>query len=290
MDDLLQALQAAGIRVEHEVSARRLSTFAAGGMVSHYVLPATPEQLQRSMQLLSSTHYHVLGGGSNTLVGDFGLQWVIGTRALLGIRREGTFVECAAGEMLPNLAKFACANGLAGVEFACGIPGTVGGALRMNAGAYGQDMSQTVQRAVVVTAEGICTVDKQQLQLRYRASSIVGVVASVTFALRESSPEEVERTQQDMQAARHATQPHQASLGCVFKAAGGVPAAKYIVGCGLRGTKIGQAQVSGVHANFIVNMGGATARDYLRLVDVVKKAVYERYGVNLQEEFVHMHD
>lgn len=287
--DLLSALQDAGVEVQHDVSARKLSTFAAGGMVRHLALPATISQLQACLRILPRT-VHVLGGGSNTLVSDFGLEWVLCTRSLRGIEVSGTRIRAMAGEMLPNLSREAQAHGLSGLEFASGIPGTVGGALRMNAGAYGQDMAGSVVSTTLVTEAEVREADKASLALRYRDSRIVGVVAAVTFECAPKAPSAVLATMQDMQSARAAAQPHQPSLGCVFKASGGVSAAKLIQGCGLKGTRIGQAAVSGVHCNFIVNMGGATSRDYLRLVDVVKSSVYDRYGVYLEEEFVHMHD
>ena len=290
MEGLSEALQQEGIAVEHEVSARKLSTFAAGGMVQNLVLPADVAQLQAAIRLLSSVRYHVLGAGSNTLISDFGLEWVLSTRALKGIAVEGQTIRAAAGESLPNLAKAALEASLTGLEFCAGIPATVGGALKMNAGAYGQDMSHTVESALVVDAEGVRRVDKVDLGLRYRGSTIAGVVAEVSFRCAVAERTAIANTIRDMQSARAATQPHQASLGCVFKAAGGIPAAKLIQGCGLKGTRIGQAAVSGVHCNFIVNTGGATARDYLRLVDVVKRAVHDRYGIYLEEEFVHLHD
>lgn len=290
MEDVLQALLAAGIPVEYEVSGRKLSTFQAGGDVHHLLLPRTADELQTCLRLLSSRRYHVLGGGSNTLISDFGLEWVICTRRLKGVRVDGCEMVAAAGEMLPALSKEALEHGLSGLEFGSGIPATVGGALRMNAGAYGQDMAGVVTEAVVVTADEIKTVDKASLKLRYRDSQIAGVVAEVHFRLTEEDPAKIAAKIEDMQTARAANTPRQPSLGCVFKAASGVPAAKLIQGCGLKGTRIGQAQLSGVHCNYIVNTQGATARDYLRLVDVVKSAVYNRYGVYLEEEFVHMHD
>ena len=290
MNDVLSALASAGITVEHEVSGRKLSTFGAGGDVHNLVLPRNAAELQICLRLLAGTRYHVLGGGSNTLISDFGLQWVVCTRNMKGLCIEGNIMVAAAGEMLPMLSKAALEHGLSGLEFGSGIPATVGGALRMNAGAYGQDMAGVVTGAVVVTADEIKTVDKAALKLRYRDSQIAGVVAEVSFRLTAKAPADIAAKMEDMQTARAANTPRQPSLGCVFKAASGVPAAKLIQGCGLKGTRIGQAQLSGVHCNYIVNTQGATARDYLRLVDVVKSAVYSRYGVYLEEEFIHLHD
>lgn len=290
METISDALNRAGIRVEHDVSGRKLSTFAAGGDVRNLVMPKTIEELQQSLRILAPVRYHVLGGGSNSLISDFGLDWVLSTRDMKGIEIENDAVRAMAGEMLPALSAAATERGLSGLEFASGIPATVGGALRMNAGAYGQDMAAVVINATVVTAQTVEVVEKAALGLRYRDSRIKGVVGAVTFRLTAKDKNEIAATVENMRVSRSANSPRQPSLGCVFKAASGVPAAKYIQGCGLKGTKIGQAQVSGVHCNYIVNMQGATARDYLRLVDVVKSAVYERYGVYLEEEFVHLHD
>jgi len=290
MENILDALQKADIKVEHEVSGRKLSTFQAGGNVRNLLLPKNIEELQTCLRLLRHSRYHVIGGGSNTLISDFGLEWVICTRNMKGLRISGDEMVSAAGEMLPQLSKAALEHALSGLEFGSGIPATVGGALRMNAGAYGQDMAGVVTSAVVVTADEVKTSDKAALGLRYRDSQVSGVVAEVTFRLTPKATKEIAAKMEDMQTARAANTPRQPSLGCVFKAASGVPAAKLIQGCGLKGTRIGQAQLSGVHCNYIVNTQGATARDYLRLVDVVKSAVHERYGINLEEEFIHIHD
>ena len=290
MDTVSEALAKAGIRVDHGVPGRKLSTFAAGGDVLNLLLPKDIEELQCCLRLLSGVRYHVLGGGSNTLISDFGLEWVLSTRYLRGVTFDGDVMVAYAGEMLPSLSQAACDRGLSGLEFGCGIPATIGGAIRMNAGAYGQDMAAIVTSATVVTADSVDETDKAALGLRYRDSRLKGVVAKVTCRLTPRDPADIAAAMDNMRTARAANTPRQPSLGCVFKAASGVPAAKLIQGCGLKGTRIGQAQVSGVHCNYIVNSQGATARDYLRLVDVVKSAVYERYGVLLEEEFVHMHD
>ena len=290
MDDCLRQLLDRGVEVQHEVSARRLSTFGAGGMVANLVLPKDETQLSDAMRILQSTRYHVLGGGSNTLISDFGLQWVVCLRAFVGATVDGNVLTACCGEPLPALSKLAFEHGLGGLEFASGIPALAGGALRMNAGAYGQDMAAIVDGAYLVDHTGGQWVSKEALHLRYRASTFSGVAAKVRFVLTPSDPVAIQAKMEDMRLQRGRHQPHQPSLGCVFKASGATPAAKYIEACGLKGTRLGQAQVSGVHCNFIVNMGGATARDYLRLADKVRSAVYERYGVLLEQEFVHLHD
>lgn len=290
MEETAIRLQDMGVRVETGVSARKLSTFGAGGMVRYLVLPATCEQLQTCLRLLSSVRYHVLGAGSNTLISDFGLQWVVCLRDLVGIEPIGDLLQVGAGVSLPVLAKYALSIGKTGLEFASGIPASVGGALKMNAGAYSQDMASVVDSAYLVTADGGNWVDKERLQLRYRASSFAGIAAKVRFRLASADPDKIAAKMEDMRVSRARRQPHLPSLGCVFKAVSGTPAAKYIEGCGLKGTRIGQAQISGLHCNFIVNMGGATSRDYLRLAEKAKDAVYQRYGVQLQEEFIHIHD
>ena len=290
MDTIFDELRQRGVEVQQEVSARKLSTFGAGGMVHNLVLPADEEQLAYALSLLQGTRYHILGAGSNTLISDFGLQWVIALRAIDGIQVQDNLLTAGAGVMLPALSAAATAHGLGGLQFASGIPASVGGALRMNAGAYGQEMAAVIKEAYLVGPQGGRWVGKEGLGLRYRGSDWDGVAAKVRFRLQPADPAEIAKTVEDMRLQRARHQPHQPSLGCVFKAACGVPAAHYIEGCGLKGTRIGGAQVSGVHCNFIVNVGGATARDYLRLADKVKNAVYARYGVWLQNEFVHLHD
>lgn len=289
MEILLQQLQDNGIAVQHEVSARKLSTFGAGGMVHNLVLPATDDQLAVALGLLGNKA-HILGAGSNTLISDFGLMWVVSLRAMADLVVEDNCILAGAGALLPALSQCATRHGLAGLQFASGIPASVGGALRMNAGAYGQDMAAVVDSAYLVTAQGGRWVGKEALGLRYRGSTLDGVATKVRFRLQREDPDAIAAVVEDMRLNRARHQPHQPSLGCVFKAVNGVPAAHYIEGCGLKGTRLGGAQVSGVHCNFIVNMGGATSRDYLRLADKVKSAVYARYGVWLQNEFVHLHD
>ena len=199
-------------------------------------------------------------------------------------------VAAEAGASLARLADFACKQGLTGLEFAHGIPGTVGGAVCMNAGAYGGEMKQVVQSvAVLFPGEGVSVLSGEEMAFGYRRSLLTdrpdAVVLSAVFRLAPGDPETIRAAMRDLMARRRASQPLELpSAGSTFKRPAGHFAGTLIDQCGLKGLTVGGAQVSGKHAGFIVNTGGATAADVTALIAQVQARVFERTGVRLEPE------
>ena len=234
---------------------------------------------------------HVLGGGSNVLISDNGLNAVLSMKKLKGYAFDGDILRASAGEYLPLLSKAAYERELSGLEFACGIPATVGGAVKMNAGAFGKEMAGVLKSVTLLKNGEIVSTTPTELKMRYRDGRIgSAIVIEAELKLTSREKEKIEYEMRENDAARRRSQPKEPSLGSVFKRTGATAPAVYIQGCGLKGVRIGGAAVSGVHSNFIINMGGATSRDYLRLVDKIKNEVRARYAVELEEEFVFLRD
>ena len=290
MEKMIDALRAQSIEVETAVSGRTMSAFGSGGTLAYVLYPHDTEELKSCLAALVGYRYHVLGMGSNTLISDFGLGCVVSTRRLDGVFVEGECLRAYAGARLPVLAGIAQKAGLAGLEPLSGIPGSVGGACRSNAGAFGTSMSDLVEKVRLVGADFDRWVAPEELHWGYRSARFVGVVAEVVLRLTKDSSEAIAHRMQSVAAERRLRQPVGPSLGSVFKGVNGVPAARLIQSCGLKGVRLGGATVSGVHCNFIMNSGGATSRDYLRLAERIEEEVYQRHGVRLEREFVLMHD
>ncbi len=281
--------------IKPQASLAKLTTFRVGGMAEYLALPKTPQQLARVLawgkaQALPVT---LLGAGSNLLISDRPLNGlVICTRAL----RHSEFnlttgvVTAAAGEPWSSLAWKAARYGLKGFEWTIGIPGTVGGAVVMNAGAHGSETADILIEATVLSPQGTATVMKpSDLDFRYRTSNLQGRDGIVTTAIFQLSSGHDPITVKAATAAdlksRRATQPyHLPNCGSVFRNPLPHSAAKLIQAAGLKGYQIGQAQISTLHANFIVNLGGAQAADVLALIRHAQAVVYERDGIQLEPE------
>ena len=290
-EEIAKRIESQGICVEREVSARTLTTFGSGGFVHYVAYPVSVEQTLTFIEMAQGYRYHVVGAGSNLVISDYGLGCVLCLKRLKGYRFEGETLIASAGEFLPMLSKAAYEKGLSGLEFACGIPGTLGGALSMNAGAFGGELSQITEEIVLYKNGEVKKTTPKALGMRYRDGRLSGaVVLSATLRLTPKEKEAIRSTMEANTAAREKSQPKEQSAGCVFKRLNGVNPAVYVQGCGLKGVRIGGAAVSGKHCNFIVNLGGAESRDYLRLTERVKDKVRERYGVELEEEVVFLRD
>lgn len=263
-----------------------------GGPGDVVVFPRTIREVQRVVQTAHEFRVActVVGTGSNILVRDQGIRGVvIVTTGLRRMRQCGTSVIAEGGVSVSSLALFAAKRGLGGLEFACGIPGTVGGAIRMNAGAFGGQMSDVVNHVVVCTRQGrLRRLDKSELGFDYRDSLIStsgDMVVEATYSLVPSDTEILARKVDAFTRHRRATQPlDYPSCGSVFKRPPGDFAGRLISACGLRGTRIGGAQVSTKHGGFIINADNATASDYLRLIQLIQTEVRRQYGVPLEPE------
>jgi len=263
-----------------------------GGKADYLLFPTTFEQLQQAYKIAleAGIPITILGNGSNVLIKDGGIRGaVFNLTKLKAIRLEGEKVFAESGAALIDTSRFALEHTLTGLEFACGIPGSIGGALYMNAGAYGGEIADVLESATVLTRAGeIISVNKDDLDLSYRTSNIAKnnyVVLEAVFKLQTGQQEEIRAKMDELTYLRESKQPLEyPSCGSVFKRPPGHFAGKLIQDSNLQGTKIGGAQVSTKHAGFIVNVDNATADDYISLIRHVQKTVKENYDVNLETE------
>lgn len=274
----------------------RHTSFRVGGPARRMAFPKSGEQLVLLLSFAGECGARplVIGNGTNLLVPDEGLdRLVIDTSA--GLNRiepgkEPGTVVAEAGASLARLADFACKQGLTGLEFAHGIPGTVGGAVCMNAGAYGGEMKQVIQGvSVLFPEEGVKLLSNEEMDFGYRHSLLTdcpdAVVLSAVFCLAPGDPAAIRERMRDLMARRKASQPLEwPSAGSTFKRPAGYFAGTLIEQCGLKGLTVGGAQVSEKHAGFIVNKGGATAADVMALIARVQERVFEQTGVRLEPE------
>lgn len=273
------------------------TTFRIGGPCRAYVTPKDEETFLRTVLFLEAKKepFFVIGRGSNLLVSDSGFNgFVLSLREYLkNVRVEGNRLTAEGGALLSEIARAALQSGLSGLEFASGIPGTVGGGLVMNAGAYGSDLSESVVSASVLLPDGcVRTFTKEELDLSYRHSVLQenrGIVLSAVFELKPGDPASIRSLMDDLNARRREKQPLElASAGSTFKRPEGYFAGRLIEDAGLKGVSVGDAMVSEKHAGFIVNRAHATAKDVDRLIRLVIKKVEETSGVTLEPEVMYL--
>lgn len=269
------------------------TSFRIGGPARLAVVPPAAEQLQRVLKLCAKWGVRpiVLGNGSNVLAPDRGIDGVvILTGGLTGMGRIGErTLVCDSGVTLARLARFALECGLTGLEFAHGIPGTLGGGVFMNAGAYGGELKDVVAESSYLTLDGTeGALRGGEQEFGYRRSAYCGgerIVTSARLELLPGKPEEIQARMSELAARRREKQPLEyPSAGSTFKRPEGHYAAALIEVCGLKGASEGGAQVSEKHAGFVVNRGGATCADVLRLTDRVRETVLRQTGVTLELE------
>lgn len=270
------------------------TSFRAGGKADLLVLPQSEEDLKEILQLLAEDggRYMVIGNGSNILVKDGGYR---GTIVKLGdafgkIEISGELLTAGCGTLMSSVAHAALEESLTGFEFASGIPGSLGGAVFMNAGAYGGEMAQIIKEVKLLAKDGSreYTLTCQDLQLGYRHSILheTGDVAvSVTLQLAKGDKEAIRSEMKELAARRNEKQPVSLpSAGSFFKRPEGYFAGKLIQDAGLKGMSVGGAQVSPLHSGFIVNTGGASATDIIQLMEIVQASVLDQFGVKLEPE------
>jgi len=278
--------------IEENVSLARHTTIGTGGAARWFARPESVEALQEALRWArdAGARVEVIGLGSNVLVHDDGVDALVLRLAgeLAAAEVDGTELVAGGGATNAVCLHRARDAGLAGFEFASAIPGTAGGGVRMNAGAYGREWRDVLVDALVVDADGARTVPVAQLGLAYRRSSLVPgeVVARVRFRLEPGSPEAVKKKVSELLAQRKATQPtNKRTFGSVFKnPSPELGAVRAIEACGLKGHRIGGALISPRHANFIENGGGATSADCIALMTEARRRVHERFGVELEHE------
>ena len=269
------------------------TTFEIGGPADFYVIPEDFDEVRDVIAACkdAGVDYFVLGCGSDLLVSDEGYRGVIVAVAdgLVGVSVEDDEICCQAGVGLREASEMACELGLSGLEFACGIPGSVGGACFMNAGAYGGCMADALKEVRVLLPDGsVVDVPAGELDLGYRKSRIADegwVVLSATFGLNPGDPQKIRATMDDLTHQREEKQPLELpSAGSTFKRPEGYFAGKLITDAGLKGYQSGGAAVSKKHAGFVVNVGGATASDVHAVIEHVQDEVEHQFSVRLEPE------
>jgi UDP-N-acetylmuramate dehydrogenase len=268
----------------------QFTTFRIGGVADYFVEPVDPCDAVNIVNYAKNKDipYYVMGNGSNVLISDEGIRGLVLNleSGFSYMRHENGKIIAGAGVKMAKFVDFCIQNGYRGVEMLAGIPATVGGALVMNAGAYGGEMSDYVVEVQVVKNGEIKRLTKEESGFMYRNSKLrQAVVLEGVFELPKGNPEEVSRKRKELLLKRNDAQPVEIpNAGCIFKNPKDNYAAKLIEECGLKGKSIGGAMVSPKHSNFIVNYDKATAEDVIELIKIIRKTVKEKYGIKLELE------
>lgn len=272
---------------------KKHTTFRIGGPADYYLCPHSAKEIQKAVEICREENipYFILGNGSNLLVSDKGYRGAVIQlwKNVSDIRVDGCRIQAKAGASLAKIAAQAMEKGLTGMEFAAGIPGTLGGAVVMNAGAYGGEMKDILKEVLVMDKEGrIFTLKTEDLKLGYRTSIVKEkgyIVLAAVLELQPGDRNKIRDLMEDLKQRRAEKQPlDMPSAGSTFKRPEGFFAGKLIMDAGLRGFSVGGAQVSEKHCGFVVNTGEATASDVLTLIREVQKRVRENSGVELETE------
>lgn len=280
-------------QILEEEPMKKHTTFRIGGPAEYLILPLTTEEIADVIKLCRQEEipWYIVGNGSNLLVADEGVRGVVIQllRNFNQIQVEGCQIRMQAGAQNAAVAKRALDASLTGFEFAAGIPGTIGGAVVMNAGAYGGEMKDILKEVTVLDPNGmIRTIPAEELELGYRTSIIARkgyVVLEAVIVLKTGDPKEIKAAMDELKEKRVTKQPLEyPSAGSTFKRPEGYFAGKLIMDAGLRGFSVGGAQISEKHCGFVINKGNATAKDVTELMDETKKIVMEKFGVALEPE------
>ena len=295
--DIIEALKQIDSDLEMNINEKmsRHTTFKTGGPASLFIRPDSLEQLKKVVALLKRAEvpYFILGNGSNLLVSDKGYDGaIISTDKFTDIRLEDEkTIYAEAGVKNSAIAAFARDNSLTGYEFAAGIPGSLGGAVIMNAGAYGGEMKLIVKEVRALSPQGeIIRLDNEALRFDYRTSALKGkdfIVISALLELEKGDKDEISAQMNELALKRKEKQPLEyPSAGSTFKRPEGYFAGKLIEDSGLRGYTVGGAMVSDKHCGFVINKGEATSKDIYTLILNVQNTVYEKFGVKLEPEVI----
>ncbi len=270
----------------------RHTTFRIGGNADIFVTPESDAQILKAIKIaqMNNIPYYVVGNGSNLLVRDNGFRGVIIQiyKNFSRIDVHGSEIKAQAGALLSVVAKTALNNCLRGMECLSGIPGTIGGAVCMNAGAYGGEIKDIVTGIKVIKDNKIVTITNEEAGFGYRRSNIMSdkmIVLEVCISLEKGNSDDIRAKMAELMEQRNSKQPVELpSAGSTFKRPEGYFAGKLIDDSGLRGYSVGAAQISPKHCGFVVNNGGATANDVLKLIDNVSDIVMKKFGVRLEPE------
>lgn len=289
-EKLLEIMSSENVMVNQPLKNYTYTRF--GGQADFLVTPETYEQVQKIVKLANENKiaFTLLGNGSNLIIKDGGIRGIVMNLYKLNkVETNGDIIIAQSGAKIIDVSREALVKKLTGLEFACGIPGSVGGALFMNAGAYGGEIKDVLISTVIVDRLGhLHELSADKLDLSYRTSNIPDqgyIVLEATFALKVGDLDEIKAIMDDLTFKRESKQPLEyPSCGSVFKRPPGYFAGKLIQDSGLQGKQIGGAQVSQKHAGFIVNKDKCTAQEYIDLIHFVQKTVMEKYGITLERE------
>ena len=280
-------------KIQKDEPMKKHTTFRIGGPADYFIMPSNEKELAETIRVCRefSIPIYIVGNGSNLLVGDKGFRGAIIQlyKSMGTFQVEGNQITAQAGCSLAQIANAALDAALTGFEFAAGIPGTLGGAVTMNAGAYGGEMKDVLKEVTVMNQDGeILTIPADKLELGYRTSIIKTagyIVLEAVISLKKGNIEEITALSRKLSAQRIEKQPLEyPSAGSTFKRPEGYFAGKLIMDSDLRGYRVGGAQVSEKHCGFVINAGGATAEDVVTLMKNVTDIVYEKFGVKLEPE------
>ena len=289
--ELLNILDEENIKVDEPM--KKHISFKVGGPADFLVKPKTEEELRNVVEFAKKENvpFIVIGNGSNLLVKDGGIRGIVIELSdnFNNYEIDGNIIKAQSGALLAIIGRNAMKNSFTGFEFAAGIPGTLGGALAMNAGAYGGEMKQVVKTVRLMDRDGnIFELSNEEMKFEYRRSLLTTkdyIVLSAVIELQPGNVEEIKEIMADYSNRRSTKQPlNFPSAGSTFKRPEGHFAAKLIDDCGLRGLNLRGAQVSDKHCGFVINSGGATAKDILDLMFIVKSTVNAKFGIMLEEE------
>lgn len=276
--------------VKYNEPMSKHTTFKVGGIADTYITVNSKEKLLKVLELLKNEKITIIGNGSNLLVTDKGIRGIVLKYSANNCSINGKTVTVESGMTNARLANTLLKQNLAGYEFAAGIPGTIGGAIVMNAGAYGKEMKDVVESTEFIDLETnkIETLKNEEQEFEYRKSIFQNkkcIILSTILKLEKGNPEEIEEKMKEYAEKRRSTQPlDMPSAGSTFKRGNGFITAKLIDEAGLKGYSIGGAQVSTKHAGFIVNKGNAKAKDIIELIKYIQDEIYKKFGEKIEPE------
>jgi len=293
MTDIKRLLSYTGIERRYGVKLSSFTTAKTGGVCSVLYYPKTVDELEAlTLAMDCKTCEYLLGRGSNVLCSDDGVNTAVTTLKFNKITVDGEHIIAEGGALIKNVARVAEKYGLSGLEALSGIPGTVGGAIVTNAGAFGRDMSDVVESVNVLYRGKIKHLSRKLIKFGYRTSIVKNaenmVVIGVELKLNRAEPDIIRNKTSEYAKRRLETQPLEASAGSIFlRTEDNIPAAKLIEKAGLKGLALNGAKVSEKHCNFIVNFSHATTKDFINLIDIIRQKVYNQYMTVLKTEIVY---
>jgi len=280
-------------KIEKNINLAPLTTFKIGGPAKYFCQVKKEEDLIQAIKWAKKKKipYFVIGGGSNLLISDKGFTGLVIKLSMKQCQLVEDKLLLGSALKLSQMVMFLAKNNLTGLEWAAGIPGTVGGAVRGNAGAFGKEIADCLLKARVLRRNKIIELKNKEIKFTYRQSIFKknkDIILNVVLGLKKGKEQENQKIIKDILQRRKKSHPYQPSAGCVFKNPKSRGAGLLIDQCGLKGKQIGGAKISEKHANFIVNTGGAKARDVKNLIELIKKQVKDKFNIELKEEIQYL--